>query len=530
MKILGYSFLDQKMSTILAIDYRPLWTIICPAVVALLILFSGKRPNLREAWTLLGSICLCYVVLSMTPHVLTHGPIRFIGFDLFPNIELALKADALGLIFATTSSCLWILVSIYSIGYMRTLKEHAQTRYYFSFALAILSAMGIALSANLVTMFIFYEILTISTYPLVAHEESPEAMSAGHKYLAYLLTGGLFFLVGILVVYSITGTTEFSYRGILKPAINSTSKVTLQIVFFCFLLGFAKAAWMPVHSWLPSAMVAPTPVSALLHAVAVVKAGVFGIIRIVCHIYGIEVMEVLGLGLALAAVAAFTIIVANFYAIGQNNLKRLLAYSTINQLSFIILGVALLSPMGITGAMLHIPFHGFMKITLFLCAGAIAAMTGKKEISEMDGLGRMLPITFGAFLIGAFGMCGAPPLAGFISKWHIALGAVESGALFLLLIIFAGSILDVIYFFPVIRSAFFGKMPVHETLEFDREEKVAACGESRGIIENQQTLYFFMIVPLAVTASFSILLCFFPNMFGIYDLAQMAVRNIFGGP
>ena len=517
------------MTDLFSIAYRPVLAVICPAIVALLILFSGKRPNLRESWTLLGSGGLFYIVLSMTPTVLEHGPIQFSWFDLFPNIDFAFRADALGLIFATTSSCLWILVSIYSIGYMRSLKEHAQTRYYFSFALALLGAIGIALSSNLVTMFIFYEILTISTYPLVAHEESPEAIAAGHKYLAYLLTGGVFFLIGILMTYFLVGTTDFSYMGILKPALGSTSKFTLHLVFFCFLLGFVKAAWMPIHSWLPTAMVAPTPVSALLHAVAVVKAGVFGIIRIVCHIYGIELMHALGLGLVLAAIAAFTIIVANFYAIGQNNLKRLLAYSTINQLSFIILGVALLSPMAVTGAMLHIPFHGFMKITLFLCAGAIAAITGKKTISEMAGLGRVMPVTLGAFLIGAFGMAGAPPLAGFISKWHVALGAVESGYLFFLLIIFAGSILDVVYFFPVIRTAFFGKVPEAETLENDHEEKVEVYAEKKRVIESRDALYRFMIVPLAITAIFSIVLCLFPNTLSIYDLAKTAVKNIFGG-
>lgn len=517
------------MSDLFSIAYRPVWSVICPFVVALLILFSGKRPNARESWTLIGSGVLCYIVLSMSPVVLKFGPIQFIWFNLLPGIDFSLKADALGLIFATTSSCLWILVSIYSIGYMRTLKEHAQTRFYFSFALALLGAMGIAFASNLVTMFVFYEILTISTYPLVAHEESPEAITAGHKYLAYLLTGGVFFLIAILVTYFLVGTTDFSYQGILEPALGSTSKLTLQIVFFCFLLGFAKAAWMPIHSWLPSAMVAPTPVSALLHAVAVVKAGVFGIIRIVCHIYGIDLMHTLGLGLALAFIAAFTIIVANFYAIGQNNLKRMLAYSTINQLSFIILGVALLSPMSITGAMLHIPFHGFMKITLFLCAGAITAITGKKTLSELAGIGRILPVTLGAFLIGAFGMCGAPPLAGFISKWHVALGAVESGYIFFLLIIVVGSLLDVVYFFPVIRDAFFAKVPADETLAVDLEEKVNIYTEKKHVIENQQTLYLFMVVPLAITAIFSILLCFFPNTFSIYDLAQTAVKNIFGG-
>ncbi|MGD8256573.1 MAG: monovalent cation/H+ antiporter subunit D family protein [Desulfobacterales bacterium] len=516
------------MSDVLSISYRPVWAVICPAIVALLILFSDKRPNLRESWTLLGSAALCYIVLSMTPFVLDRGPIQFSWFDLLPNVVFAFRVDALGLIFATTSSCLWILVSIFSIGYMRSLKEHAQTRYYFSFALALSGAMGIALAANLVTMFIFYEILTISTYPLVAHEESPQALAAGHKYLAYLLTGGIFFLIGILMTYSLVGTTDFSYQGILKPALDATSEFTLQIVFFCFLLGFAKAAWMPIHAWLPSAMVAPTPVSALLHAVAVVKAGVFGIIRVVCHIYGIELMHTLGLGLALAAVAAFTIIVANFYAIGQNNLKRMLAYSTINQLSFIILGVALLSPMAVTGAMLHIPFHGFMKITLFLCAGAIAVITGKKTISELAGVGRVLPVTLGAFLIGAFGMCGAPPLAGFISKWHVALGAVESSAIFFLLIIFVGSLLDVVYFFPVIRTAFFGKMRKNESPSNEGEEQVDDSARGKRTLESRQAIYLLMIVPLAITAIFSILLCIFPNTLNIYDLTQAAVKNIFG--
>ena len=517
------------MPDLFTITYGPVWAVVCPFVVALLVLFSGKRPNLREGWTLLGSTALCFIVLSMTPVVLSQGPIQFSWFDLFPNVELAFRVDALALIFATTSSCLWILVSIYSIGYMRSLEEHAQTRYYFSFALALTGAIGVALAANLVTMFIFYEKLTISTYPLVAHEESSEALAAGHKYLAYLLTSGVLFLVGILMTYALVGTTDFSYQGILKPALNSTSTITLQIIFGCFLLGFAKAAWMPIHSWLPSAMVAPTPVSALLHAVAVVKAGVFGIIRVVCHIYGIELMHTLGLGLALAAVASITIVVANVYAIGQNNLKRMLAYSTINQLSFIILGVALLSPMAITGAMLHIPFHGFMKITLFLCAGAIAAITGKKNISELAGLGRALPVTLGAFLIGAFGMCGAPPLAGFISKWHVGLGAVESGALFFLIIIFVGSLLDVVYFFPVICTAFFGKTPADETLTNKENEKLDRHAGKKWSLENRRAIYLLMIGPLAITAVFSILLCLFPNTLNIYDLAQTAVNNIFGG-
>ncbi len=516
------------MTELFTISWRPVWAMIVPLLVSVFILLAGRKPNVREGITLSGSVVLCLLVLSMPHDVLNNGSILFEGFMLFPGITFALKVDALGLVFATTSSCLWILVSIYSIGYMRTLNEHAQTRFSFSFALALVGAIGIAFAANLVTLFIFYEILTISTYPLVAHEESPEAISAGHKYLAYLLGGGVFFLVAILAIYNLTGTTDFSYQGILGAALDDTSKIYLQIIFFFFLIGFAKAAWMPLHSWLPSAMVAPTPVSALLHAVAVVKAGVFGIIRIVCHVYGIELMQLLGLGIALAAIASATIIIANFYAIGQKNLKRMLAYSTINQLSFIILGVALLSPMSVTGAILHIPFHGFMKITLFLCAGAIAAIAGIKKISDMGGIGRKMPITLTAFTIGAFGMCGAPPLAGFISKWHIASGAIESGQLIFLMVICMGSLLDVVYFFPVIRDAFFAKIPVSEILN-DEEPKVELRTEKKKIIELRKPLYFFMVVPLAITAIFSVLFCLFPNTFGIYELATIAVKNIFGG-
>jgi len=465
----------------------------------------------------------------MTPFVLKEGAIKCTLFELFPGVDFAFNVDAFGLIFATTSSCLWILVSLYSIGYMRGLEEHAQTRYYFCFALAILGAIGIALSANLVTLYVFYEILTLSTYPLVAHDESPEALYGGHKYLAYLLTAGVFFLLGILVTYFLVGTTDFNPHGILKPALSSTSRLVLQILFFVFMLAFMKAAWMPVHSWLPTAMVAPTPVSALLHAVAVVKAGVFGIIRTVYYAYGVSLMHELNLGVALGCVAAFTIIVANLYAIGQVNLKRLLAYSTINQLSLIILGAAILSPMATTGAMIHIPFHGFMKITLFLCAGAIIAITGKTEINQMAGIGRQMPKTMLAFTIAAFGMCGAPPVAGFISKWHFCLGAIQSGQIFFLLVILVGSLIDVVYFYPVIRKAFFEKVPKAEILEVDLEKKVAVYSEKLEVVETKRPLYLFMIIPLSITAIFSIILCLFPNTFHLYDLAQMAIKDIFGG-
>jgi multicomponent Na+:H+ antiporter subunit D len=504
------------VTELLAIDYRPFLAILCPTIVSFLILVSGRHPNLRESCTIIGSLLLFLTVISMAPFVLKEGSIKCTLFNLFPGIDFAFNVDAFSLLFAITSSCLWILVSLYSIGYMRSLEEHAQTRYYFSFALAILGAIGIALSANLVTMFIFYEILTVSTYPLVAHDETPEAIYAGHKYLAYLLTAGVFFLFGILMTYFLVGTTDFGLHGILRPALDSTSKLTLQILFFVFMLAFMKAAWMPVHSWLPTAMAAPTPVSALLHAVAVVKAGVFGIIRIVYYIYGIDLMHELNLGLALACLVSFTIIVANFYAIGQDNLKRRLAYSTINQLSFIILGAAILSPMSLTSAMIHIPFHGFMKITLFLCAGAIMVVTGKKEISKMAGIGRQMPITMIAFTIGAIGMCGIPPVCGFISKWFLCLGTLQAGQLVFLVVILTSSLLDAVYFFPIIKTAFF-------------EKPADTKGGETEISERGRPIYLFMVIPLAITGIFSIVFCLFPHTFYILDLAKMAARGLFGG-
>lgn len=493
---------------------KPLIAVLSPALGAILILLSSKRPNLREGWTLLASIFQFSIVLSMVPMILDGNKIECYLFTMFPGIDFGFKVDAFGILFAITSSSLWILVSVYSFGYMRALQEHAQTRYYFCFALALFGAVGVALSGNLMTMYIFYEILTVSTYPLVAHKQTSEALFAGRKYLAYLLTAGCFLLGAVVLTYSVAGTTDFDQGGILKGTSGSSS--VFMILFILFLLGFTKAAYMPFHSWLPTAMVAPTPVSALLHAVAVVKAGVFGIVRVVGYVYGIGMMRELGLGVMLASFAAFTMIVASLFAIAQDNLKRRLAYSTISQLSYIIFGVALLSPLGITGAMLHIPFHGFMKITLFLCAGSILVASGKQNISEMAGIGRTMPITMLAFTVGALGMVGAPPVCGFISKWFLGLGTLQAGNLIFLALLLTSSFLDIVYFFPIVYTAFFGKS----------EGTESSLSEGKKIREEPLS----MIIPLSITALFSIILCF-PNPVTdmVLNLVRMAIRNLGGG-
>ena len=494
---------------------KPLLAVICPMMAAPGIFLLRKHANIREGTTILAAVIQFVIIISMAPVILEGGFLTFRIIDIGAGIVLGYRVDAFGLIFAITSSFLWILVSLYSVGYMRSLEEHAQTRYYLMFALAIFSAVSIALSENLVTFYIFYEALTLSTYWLVAHHEDKEAFAATRKYLVYLLSSGWFLFAAVVLTYAITGTTGFADGGILGSA--SASGSTLIVLFVLFALGSIKAAWMPFHSWLPSAMVAPTPVSALLHAVAVVKAGVFGFVRIVCHVFGIELIGELGIGLWLGAVASITMILGSFFAIGEDNLKRRLAYSTISQLSYILFGVALLSPFGIKGAMVHIPFHGFMKITLFLCAGAIMVVTGKKEISQMAGVGKQMPVTMLAFTIGALGMCGAPPVSGFISKWFLGLGTIQAGTIIFLIVILVSSLLDVVYFFPIVKTAFF---------DTPAEASVADGGKIR-FLEMEKPLYLFMVVPLALTALFSVVFFFFPGAFHLLNLAEIAVKNLF---
>jgi formate hydrogenlyase subunit 3/multisubunit Na+/H+ antiporter MnhD subunit len=494
---------------------KPILAVSCPLLAAPCIYAFRKHPNIREGITLAAAALQFAIVISMASTILAGASITSRIIDIGAGIVLAYRVDAFGLVFAITSSFLWILVSLYSIGYMRSLEEHAQTRYYFMFALAIFSAVSIAFSENLVTFYVFYEALTLSTYWLVAHHEDSQAFAATRKYLTYLLISGWFLFAAVVLTYAIGGTTDFADGGILTAA--SASRTTLTVLFVLFALGCMKAAWMPFHAWLPSAMVAPTPVSALLHAVAVVKAGVFGFVRIVCHIFGVDLTAALGLGLWLGVVASVTMILGSFFAIGEDNLKRRLAYSTISQLSYILFGAALLSPFGIKGAMIHIPFHGFMKITLFLCAGAILAITGKKQISQMAGIGRQMPVTMLAFTVGAVGMCGAPPVAGFISKWFLCLGTVQSGHLVFLAVILVSSLLDVVYFFPIVKTAFFDPLP----------EAASAGGGRIRRLETRRPLYLFMVVPLAITALFSLIFCFFPRAFRFLDLVETAVHNLF---
>lgn len=466
---------------------------ICISLLATVpILLSDRKPNLRESWTMLAAIGKFCLVACMLPSVLDGQGFILTLAEVIPGVPIQLRVDAMGMFFALVASFLWICTSVYSIGYMRSLQEHAQTRYFASFAVAIAATIGVAFSANLLTLYLFYEMLSLSTYPLVTHKQNDEARASGRKYLTYILGTSIgLVLPAMLITYSIAGTLDFTSGGILA---GHASKATLALLLVLFLFGFAKAALMPMHGWLPAAMVAPTPVSSFLHGVAVVKVGIFSILRVIFGIFGPGLLGSLDLGVIITTVASITILVASLIALTQDNLKRRLAYSTIGQLSYMILGAGMLSAAGMTGGLLHIAMHAFGKITLFFCAGAIYVASQKKYISEMDGLGRRMPLTYMAFLLGSLSIIGMPPLGGFISKWHLLLGAIESQQLVLLVVLLGSSLLNAAYFFPIIYRGFF----VHP----------AEGQDLTGI----QEAPLCCLIPLLTTATLSLVLFFFPGV------------------
>lgn len=457
------------------------------------VLVSSRAPNVREAWTFVAAAAKFFIVLSMLPTILQGTEIVYTVAEFLPGAAIKFRVDALGMLFALVSSFLWIITSAYSIGYMRGLKEHSQTRYFCFFALALSATIGVAFSANLLTLYLFYELLSLSTYPLVTHHQDKEARSSGRKYLLYIVGGSIAFaLPAMLISYNLAGTLEFSKYGFLA---GTGSRTIMAVLLLMFIFGFTKSAIMPFHSWLPAAMVAPTPVSALLHAVAVVKVGVFSIVRVLIGVFGVNLLLDLHLGTIVCYIAAFTVITASLMALSQDGLKRRLAFSTIGQLSYIILGVALLSPKGMIGGMTHIAMHAFGKVTLFFCAGAIFVATGKKNISEMVGIGKRMPVTMIAFFIGSLSVIGLPPGGGFISKWYLVLGTLQADNWPMLVVLLGSSLLNAAYFLPIVYRAFF-------------------CTPEENMFDNRvEEAPIWCVVPLVLTSLGSIGLFFYPQPF-----------------
>lgn len=486
---------------------RPLYAVATPVIAIILIGISHRRPNLRETWTILASLIKFSIVASMFPVIFGGKVVEYSLLTVLPGLSIKFRVDALGILFAGTASFLWIITSFYSIGYMRTLKYHAQTRYFIYFAATMAAAVGAAFSANMFTLFLFYEMITLCTFPLVIHKETPEAIRGARTYIIYLLGSSVAFqLFAILLTYYSAGTLEFSNRGILS---GRGSDILLVTIFILFIAGIAKAAIMPLHSWLPAAMVAPTPVSALLHAVAVVKAGVFTVLRVIFFIFGIDLIHKLNLSMAMAYFVSFTIITASVIALTKDNLKERLAYSTVSQLSYIVLGAVLLTPSSMVGGIVHIVSHAFSKITLFFCAGSIYCAAHKTEISQLSGIGRKLPWTMTAFFISSLSMIGVPPSAGFVSKWYLALGSLEAGEISILVILLTSTLLNAAYFLPISYKAFFEEPEKGNTCESrhgDTHEQGNRHGEDVREIP-------MVAIPLVITAMISIMIGIWPDYF-----------------
>ena len=492
--------------------------IAAPLLGAVGVALTGKSPNLREAVSLITALITFALVASLFDDVAGGGRPTFTAFEMMPGLDLSFTVEPLGMVFAGVASFLWIVTTIYAIGYMRGHHEQNQTRFYFFFAVAISSALGIAFAGNMLTLFVFYEVLTISTFPLVTHSGTEEAKRAGRVYLGILIGTSIGLqLVAIIWTWTLTGTLDFTDGGILDGKVSAGITGVLLVMY---VFGIGKAALMPFHRWLPAAMVAPTPVSALLHAVAVVKAGVFTVLKVVIYIFGIEHLQGIGAVEWLQYLAAATILIASFVAMTKDNLKARLAYSTISQLSYIILAALLINSTSAIGGGMHIATHAFGKITLFFCAGAFLVAANKTEVSQMRGLGRTMPFTMAAFLIGSLSIIGLPPFAGLWSKWYLVVGALEADKLVMVGVLMLSSLLNVAYLLPIPILGFFGRAP-------DNPSSAAGHGPGHGAASDGAETRTIREAPvacliaIAITAAGCLVLFFYPEP--VYDLMRMAV-------
>ena len=478
-------------------------SIILPMIAVAGIVATGRNPNLREAVTIGTSLVLLYFVIMLYQGIEQGQSISVQWWEILPGLQLSFNIEPLGMIFALIASFLWFITTIYAIGYMRGHEEQNQTRFYACFAIAIGSVMGIAFAANLFTLFIFYEVLTLSTYPLVTHAGTKEAKQGGRIYLGILLsTSIVFFLLAIVGTWFVAGTLDFKQGGVFNADVNTTVAGVLLVLF---IFGIGKAAIMPFHRWLPAAMVAPTPVSALLHAVAVVKAGVFTILKVCTLIFGIDLLAVLPSTQFMLYLAGATVLLASLVAMRQDNLKARLAYSTVSQLGYVTIGALLATSSGVIGGSMHIGMHAFSKITLFFCAGAILVAAHKTKISEMHGIGRQMPITMVAFLIATLSIIGVPPTGGTWSKWFLLMGTLETEQWIIMAVLIISSLLNIAYLLPIPFHAFFSG------------DKIASSGN---VIKEAPLA---SLIALCITTVGCVVLFIYPQ--SLYELAAAILKT-----
>lgn len=488
-----------------------------PAVAVLLPLIGSvtavplARISERACTIGLGAICAATAALTLSfiPGVLAGKVYEVFLLKLTPEIWLHLRVDALGALFGATVTCLWLLSLIYSDGYMHG--GHRLARYYAFFTLCLGWTLGVAYAGNLLTFLIFYELFSVLTYPLVVHEETPAAMAAGTKYIVYILIGGSLVLLGVVLTFFLAGDQALTAGGLLNAEMNRTS---LLAVFWCFIAGFGvKAALVPLHGWVPDAHpAAPAPFSAVLSGV-MVAAGSFGIIRVVLEVFGVKLLDTLGVMPYLAAIAAFTVLFAAILAVNQDDLKRRLAYSTISQMGYVTLGIALLGAEATIGALVHITNHAFMKGTLFLCAGLLIKRAGIHRVSEMRGVARRMPVTMAAFSLATLGMIGTPPLSGFVSKWYLGLGILDVQQPLYLAVLLGGALLAAVYLLPIVYAAYLKEPPALASGEPAAESCEAPLS---------------MLVPTVIASALTIVLGLAATVPGFpFSLARLAAETLF---
>lgn len=477
--------------TFLTADYALYLALFLPLGAFALIAALRDLPFWRDVAHVATAVVTFSLVLLLLVALL-HGDVAHLFLlEVMPGLPIAFSIEPLGMVFALLASGLWIFISIYAVGYMRGNEEEHQTRFAMFFTLAVAAALGIAFSGNLFTLFIYYEMLTLSTYPLVAHKGTPEARAGARTYLTILLSTSIgLFLTAIIWTWIAAGTLNFEPGGILEGHLDPA---LAPVLLALFAFGIGKAALMPIHRWLPSAMVAPAPVSALLHAVAVVKGGVFTLLKVSVYIFGTGFLSTTNASVWLCWAAAISIIVSGIIAITKDDLKARLAYSTIGQLAYVTLGIALANQMGMIGSTMQIVMHAMAKITLFMCAGAIYVAAHKTKVSEMAGLGRAMPFTFAAFMLASFSIIGLPPLGGAWSKWFLVLGSADAQQIAMIAVLGVGSLLSIAYLMPVAAKGFFVAMP--------------AANQAPGLKEAP----LLCLIPICVTALGCVALFFFAH-------------------
>ncbi len=507
------------------VSLLPVLAVAVPSLAVVPILLNRHRPTLREGWTAAATLLTVAIVGVIVRGVLAGSTYVAPAVPFIPGAPLALRVDALGALFGLIAAGLWVVTSLYSVGYARGVALPRQTRFFAAFAASVGAALGVAFAGNLLTLFVFYELLTIATYPLVVHSGTEAARAAGRQYVRYTLAGGVAVLAGAVIIQAVAGTTAFTPGGI--PAVLTADPVLARVAFGLLVLGFGvKAALMPFHGWLPGAMVAPTPVSGLLHAVAVVKSGVFGIARVVLSVYGPTGVSELDVGLPLAVLAAASMLLAALLALHQTGLKRGLAYSTVSQLAYIVLGLALLTPGALKGALLHLSAHALMKIALFFAAGVIYVETHVERIDELAGIGRRLPATMTLFAVASAGLVGLPFVAGFVSKWYLLTGLIGGWRFPFAVALLAAGLLKLLFFWPILLEAFFPETA-------DRGEPptraVAADGGARGHERFERRSWrtetdWRLLLPILVAVAIAVLFGVLPTALPFFELAERVVE------